>query len=292
MQMDLPPTAPQVKRSRSEGVTLAGATPPPLQRQTSAPAALASAVSLEELDMLVQRLAALSSCPALIAIARQHGSEGGGGEPAYRAEDDVDEVDAWRPFHKTASRVPKQGPSGRRPSAVAMTQKFAGTAPSNRTRNAALATRRRVTVGPQTHHLIMPEKAPHRRFEQREWANAAKFRQGKAGLRLAPLDESVDDLPEQPRRFVPGPGSLPEDSEVDLDRIAALPEVILQHIARYHREARASMQAAAEEEEKAQRARKATRRPAQRYLSYRGLAAYTAQQARIDQAYRVQRRTK
>jgi hypothetical protein len=176
-----------------------------------------------------------------------------------------------------------------------MTQTFAGTPRSSRTRNAAPAIRRRVTVGSQTHHLVVPEKAPLRRFEQREWANAAKFRQGKAGLRLvprdgglgttlAPLEESADDLPEQPRRCVPGPGSLPEDVELDLDGFAVLPEDILRRIAFYHREARASMQAeraTAEEEERAQCARKSS----QQHAAQR-------QRARTDQAYRVQQRTK
>lgn len=277
------------------------AAPPPLQRLSSAPATpQSSAASIKELDILVQRLAALSSSPALVAVARQHSS---GTESAHYAEDGVVEVEARRPFNKTADRSSKpDGRTGRqRTSAVSMTQTFAGTPSSNRTRNGAPASRRRVIVGQHTHHLVVPEKAPRRRFEQREWANAARFWQGKAGVRLVPrdgglgtrlasADESTDGLPEQLRRFVPAPGSLPEDGEFDLDGLAALPEEVLRRIALHHREARASMlaeRAEVEEEESARCAQKAT----QRYLSSRHQHERPGQ-ARTSQAYKVQQRPK
>ena len=90
-------------------------------------------------------------------------------------------------------------------------------------------------------------------------------RDGGLGATLAPLDEAADDLPAQPRRFVPEPGSLPEDGEVDLDRIAALlPESVLRHIALFHREANTSMRAAraaaAEEEEEERNAQQRARK--------------------------------
>lgn len=287
-----PPRPSMVSRSRSEGAAPVTTAPPALQRQASAPARLAA--SLVELDKHVRSLASLSSCAALIAVAQQHSSSGS--EMAWWREENVDVVDARRPFMKKATR----GHSRNKHSAASGTQKFAGGPTSVRTRRAAPAYRHRVKIGPQTLHIAVAD-GPVRchRFEQREWANATRFREGRAGIHATARDgglgvalappASAAAVPEQPRHILPRPGTLPCDGDLDLSGLlAALPDDVLRFIALHHGTARRSQEAAELAEQREEEMQRERYPRPRRRLGAREGRSDRLQQERVNRAYTTQ----